>query len=98
MTDDKFELIRSTAGDIAAAWTKHERLVDQRRTVVREVDAANGVFDKALASNGALDVTIPQRRVLESLMLLGDCEKRIVEAKEKLIEACACIEAEGFFK
>jgi len=98
VTDDKFALLQSTAGEISQAFLKHERLIEQRRTVVRELEAANAFFDKAFASNGTLDLTAPQRKILESSALLADCEKRVAKAQEELIEACACVYAEGFFK
>ncbi len=98
MNDEKFDLLRSTANEIAKASTKYETLIDQRRSVVRELDAANAFFDKAFSSKGVLDITVPQRKVIEASSLLDDCEKRILKAKEELIEAVACVEAEGLLK
>lgn len=97
MNDNTFALLLVTAEDIAKAFTKYDRLRAQVTNVTRDVEAANSVFDKALASEGRLDVTIPQRRVLDALALMADCEKRVQKAQEELIEACACVVAEGYF-
>lgn len=97
MIDDKFDLLQATASEISDANTRYQQMVAQRNTLSKAVAAANEVFDKAISSHGMLDITGPQRHVIDQLTLLTDSEKRLLVAREKLVDACAAMVAECFF-